>query len=129
MNGSALQKWRVHSNIGIIHLIRDFYCLWHMCFVQIDSVAEEVERQKSRTDMVIFKWLESYLTFLEDEMMIQDSGYSSVRLLVGIYLWRCRSTAFRCYLSRHCKSFWCSFGALLPSTVIFLQFEAILIIL
>jgi len=61
-NDSALQKFitwfhYANSNIGIIHLILQFYCLWHMCFVQIDSVAEEVERQKSRTDMVNIKML------------------------------------------------------------------------
>jgi sialic acid synthase SpsE len=42
-----------------------------MCFVQIDSVAEEVERQKSRTDMVIYKCLESYATFIEDYIMVR----------------------------------------------------------
>lgn len=88
---------------------------------QIDSVAEEVERQKSKSDMVLYAaWEVIFVNFL---MINDDVAYLPVLLIVGIYIWRCRSTAFRCYHSRHCKSFWCSFGALHPAIALFLNLK------
>lgn len=103
-----------------LHLTVSFFMTFFL--YQVDSVAEEVERQKSTNDMVnCCKLLESpcsgFIWNYIKWMMVFPSQILILHWVypwsdcTGFYIWRDRPIAFRCYFIRCCKGFWGSSGA------------------